>query len=223
MLFTAILNPFCFSIKGFVDLIHRNRKWQNSKKPAILRLFMTKLSITRYPESILKKRAAEVKRINPEVKKLILEMVEAMYEHQGIGLAAPQVGISQRIIIVETSDNPRDTAKESGEHGKPLAFLNPVIAKKSKRMSPEEEGCLSLPGIFVPVKRAEKVEVVCQTPTGNQVRVVAEGLMARIFQHEIDHLNGKLIIDRLPLWKKLSVMRSLKSKGKTSSPANSKN
>ena len=175
---------------------------------------MVKLPIVAYPEKILKQKAEEVLKTTPEIKKLIPQMMRAMYEHEGIGLAAPQVGISKKIIIVETSDNPR------ANKGKSLAFLNPVIKKKVGKSITEEEGCLSLPGISVPVSKKKSVELVCQTPEGEDVRIVAKGLTARIFQHEIDHLNGKLIIDRIPLWKRLSVKRLLKSKERTSPLAN---
>ena len=156
---------------------------------------MPTLSIVTYPKKILKQKAEEVLRMSPEIKKLVPQMIETMYAAEGIGLAAPQIGISKRIIIVETSDNPRATAKDG--KGKPLAFLNPIIKKKSGKSVTEEEGCLSLPGVFVRVKRSEKVRLECQTPEGNTVKIEAGGLIARIFQHEIDHLNGKLIIDYL--------------------------
>ena len=143
-------------------------------------------------------------------------MIETMYAAEGIGLAAPQIGISKRIIIVETSDNPRATVREEKDkprtirqlaevQGKPLAFLNPTILKKSGKPVVEEEGCLSLPGIFVRVKRSEKITLECQTPKGRTVKIEAGGLIARIFQHEIDHLNGKLISDYLNPLKKLEL------------------
>ncbi|MBI2098395.1 MAG: peptide deformylase [Candidatus Wildermuthbacteria bacterium] len=181
---------------------------------------MATLSIVIYPAKILRQEAVEVSPITSEIKRLIPQMIETMYGSQGIGLAAPQVGISKKLIIVETSDDPRATVRETTRHirgkpalpnrGRPLAFLNPVIVKKSKETAIDEEGCLSLPGIFVPVKRAESIEILCQTADGSKVRVEAGGLTARIFQHEIDHLNGKLIINHLDPLKKLKVRRQLK-------------
>ncbi len=164
---------------------------------------MRTLSIVTYPEKILKRKAGKVSGITSEIKQLILRMIETMYKNQGIGLAAPQIGISQRIIIVETSKNPREIK------GKVFAFLNPIITKKSRKSAVEEEGCLSLPGIFVNVKRAEQIELVCQDLRGKEVKVKAGGLTARIFQHEIDHLNGKLIVDRVNLLKKFKLRKQL--------------
>lgn len=137
-------------------------------------------------------------------------MIEAMYANQGIGLAAPQIGISKRIIIVETSSDPRKTVRQKKFEGRPLAFLNPRIVKKTKEQAIEEEGCLSLPEIFLPIKRPKKVEVTCETPDGKEVKIQAEGLTARIFQHEVDHLNGKLIIDRISPFKRLKIRKLLK-------------
>ena len=164
--------------------------------------FMPTLPIVTYPKKILKQKAEEVLRITPEIKKLIPQMVETMYKNEGIGLAAPQVGISKRIIIVETSNNPRAAVRK--EASKPRAFLNPTILKKSGK-SVAEEGCLSLPGIFLQVKRSEKIILECQTPEGKKVKIEAGGLIARIFQHEIDHLQGKLILDHLSPLKKLKL------------------
>jgi len=172
---------------------------------------MATLSIVTYPKKILKQKAEEVSDITSQIKKLIPQMIETMYASEGIGLAAPQIGISKRIIIVETSDNPRAVVREGKDkpfkkaQGKPLGFLNPVITKKSGKPVIEEEGCLSLPGIFVRVKRSEKITLECQTTEGKVVKIEAGGLIARIFQHEIDHLNGKLIIDHLSPLKKLKL------------------
>ena len=165
---------------------------------------MATLPIVLYPQSILQQRAREVGRVTLEIQELIPQMIEAMYKNQGIGLAAPQVGISKRVIIVESSPNPRQNPR------KPLAFMNPEIIKKSKKQTVEEEGCLSLPGIFLLIKRTEKVEVRCQTLDGNKVTIQAKGLAARIFQHEIDHLNGKLIIHRISPLKRLKIQKLLK-------------
>ena len=165
---------------------------------------MATLPIVTYPKKILKQRSEEILRVTPEIKNLVPQMIETMYANEGIGLAAPQIGISKRIIILETSDNPRATVKEE-KKGSPLAFLNPTILKKSGKPVTEEEGCLSLPGIFVRVKRSEKITLECQTPEGRTVKIEAGGLIARIFQHEIDHLNGKLIIDYLSPLKKLKL------------------
>ena len=148
------------------------------------------LKIFTYPSPILRLRAKEVERIDQETLALILPMKQTMDANNGIGLAAPQIGISKRIIIVKGD-------KEN------QAFLNPKILKQSKEKEEDEEGCLSFPGLFVKVKRAQRVEVLAVTPKGKEVKIETEGLAARIFQHEIDHLNGKLIIHRVSLWTRL--------------------
>jgi len=122
-----------------------------------------------------------------------------MEKNQGIGLAAPQVGISKSIIIV---------TEGKSSH----AFLNPSIVKQSKEKERDEEGCLSLPGLFVKVSRSKQVEIIAQTIEGEEVRIVARDLAARIFQHEIDHIEGKLIIHRIsPLakWKLRNQLKNL--------------
>ena len=156
------------------------------------------LQIEIYKSPILKKRAFPVGAITPSLKKLIQEMIVSMELNEGVGLAAPQVGISQRIIIVKDAEQ---------NHG----FLNPEILSHSKNQETDEEGCLSLPGIFLKIKRAKIVEVLAQTPQGKTVRIQAKGLGARIFQHEIDHLNGKLIIDRISPFKRFQIRKKLKN------------
>ena len=148
------------------------------------------LKIFIYPSPILRLRAKEVERIDQETLALILPMKQTMDANNGIGLAAPQIGISKRIIIVKGD-------KEN------QAFLNPKILKQSREKEEDEEGCLSFPGLFVKVKRAQRVEVLAVTPKGKEVKIETEGLASRIFQHEIDHLNGKLIIHRVSLWTRL--------------------
>jgi len=172
---------------------------------------MAKLSIVTYPQKILRARADRAV-LNSETQKLIPQMIETMYRCDGIGLAAPQIGVSQQIFIVETSANPRgrNEDREIGIPGEPVAFLNPTIETKSKETEIQEEGCLSLPGIFVPVKRAESIVVLCQTSDATEVTIEATGLIARIFQHEIDHLNGILIIDHISAIKRLKLRKQLK-------------
>ncbi|MBI2577330.1 MAG: peptide deformylase [Candidatus Wildermuthbacteria bacterium] len=157
---------------------------------------MTSLPIVKYPQEILRKPSQPIETITPQIQQLIPRMVEAMKENKGIGLAGPQIDIAKQVIIVQDSRS---------SHG----FINPKILSKSKEQSVEEEGCLSLPGIFLPIRRSEKVEVTCLTPDGREVRIEAEGLIARIFQHEIDHINGFLIIDRVSPLKRLKIRKLL--------------
>lgn len=146
--------------------------------------------IVRYPNPILRKKSEEVREITEEIKKLTQDLKEIMLVNQGIGLAAPQVGILKRIIVVQFSQ-------------KPQVFFNPKIIKKSRETLIEEEGCLSFPGLFLKIKRAKEVEVEFLNENGEKIRIKTEGLLARIFQHEIDHLNGILLIDHVRVWRKI--------------------
>ncbi|RLC35306.1 MAG: peptide deformylase [Candidatus Nealsonbacteria bacterium] len=151
---------------------------------------MAKLEVKIYPDPVLRKKAEEVKELTEEIKNLGWDMVETLEVNDGVGLAAPQVGVSKRVIIVQT---------EKG----PVILVNPKIIKKSREKETMEEGCLSLPGIWLKIKRAKKVEAVAIDKEGKKIKINTEGLSARILQHEIDHLNGILIIDRINLFQKL--------------------
>lgn len=146
---------------------------------------MAILEIKKYPDPILKEKADEVKEITAEIKKLVEDMAETMEksEPQGVGLAAPQVGVSKRITVIKTDNGS-------------VAFLNPKISKKSRKKELSQEGCLSLPAIWLDIKRAAEVEVKALDITGKKIKIKASGLLAKIFQHEVDHLDGILIIDR---------------------------
>lgn len=147
------------------------------------------LEVRKYKDQVLKKRAAEVKEIDGRIDKLIKDMLETMYAHQGVGLAAPQVGVSERIAVVDVGD---------GHH----VFINPIILKKIGKIV-SEEGCLSVPGTFLKIKRAEKIIIEALNEKGEKFKLEANGLLARCLQQEIDHLDGILILDRLGFWAKL--------------------
>ena len=140
--------------------------------------------IIKYPALILRKKCQKIKEIDDEIKKLGLEMTEIMITNQGIGLAASQIGELKRIIVIKT------------ERGAQV-FINPEIIKKSKEMEIMEEGCLSFPGLFLKIKRAKEIEVNAFNFKGKEFQLKAEGLLARVIQHEIDHLDGILFIDRV--------------------------
>jgi peptide deformylase len=145
--------------------------------------------IKTYPEKVLQTKASPVERIDGEIQRLIDDMIETMYAAPGIGLAAPQVGVSKRLIVVDVSL--RDEEKT------PLIVLiNPEILAAEGELE-SEEGCLSLPGYTTAVKRAENVVVRGMDREGNPVEIGGEGLLCRALQHEIDHLNGTLLIDRI--------------------------
>ncbi len=149
---------------------------------------MAVLEILKYPHSILKKRCEEVGKIDEEIKKLIRDMTETMYHAHGIGLAACQVGVSRRVIVVDVS--PLDPEKEW------FALLNPEIISEEGEVD-HEEGCLSVPDCVEKIKRKERVVVKGLSPEGETLRIDADGILAIALQHEIDHLNGTLILDRI--------------------------
>jgi len=163
--------------------------------------------IVKYPNPILRKKCEEVRAITREIKNLALDMIEVMTENEGVGLAAPQLGELKRIIAVHPIQE--HSLKEKSEK-KPQVFINPKIIKKSKETIIDEEGCLSFPGLFLKIKRAKEVEIEALNENGKKIRVRVEGLPARIFQHEIDHLDGILFIDRISFWQRFKIRKKLK-------------
>jgi len=165
--------------------------------------------IIKYPNPILRKKCQEVKEVIEEVRNLGRDMIESMTENQGIGLAAPQVGELKRIIAVHLvkERSPEEKSKEL-----PHVFINPKIIKKSKETVIDEEGCLSFPGLFLKIKRAKGVEVEALNEKGEKIHLKVEGLPARILQHEIDHLDGVLFIDKIGFWQKLKIRKKLRQR-----------
>jgi peptide deformylase len=162
---------------------------------------MGELSITKYGNDVLRKSAEPVEEINDEIKQIVADMLEAMYKFEGVGIAAPQIGISKRIIIVDT--------EPSNPSSKPIVLINPEIVERYGEMN-MEEGCLSVPEVRGDVKRAEKVVVEGLDLEGNRLRIEATELSARAFQHEIDHINGTLFIDHLGRLKKQLIKNQLR-------------
>jgi peptide deformylase len=149
---------------------------------------MALLEIRRYPEKVLKEKAAPVENIDAVLQQLMDDMIETMHYARGIGLAANQVGITKKLCVLDLGLK---------EDKVPLiVLLNPVIAEK-EGSSDAEEGCLSIPGYLTSIKRAEKVLVKGINREGKDIEIEAEGLLARALQHEIDHLEGLLFIDRM--------------------------
>jgi peptide deformylase len=157
--------------------------------------------VVKYPDPVLAKRGEEVTVFDAELKQLVEEMFESMYAAQGIGLAAPQIAISKRIAIVDLSF--KKNAKDR------IALINPQIIEATGKQL-EEEGCLSLPEIREKVTRAEHVKVRAQDVRGEWFEVEGEELLARALQHEIDHLDGVLFIDRISRLKRELVLRKIK-------------
>jgi len=155
---------------------------------------MALLTILEFPDERLRKKASPVAAVDHSTRQLIDDMLETMYAAPGIGLAANQVNIQKRIIVLDISE----------EKNSPLALINPEILTKEGQEE-SDEGCLSVPGVFEKVKRAEKIRVKALNRDGDSFEMDAEGILAVCIQHEIDHLEGKLFVDYLsPLKRQLA-------------------
>ena len=163
---------------------------------------MSVLPIIMIPDPILRKISDPVERIDAAALKLMDDMLETMYAAPGIGLAAIQVGVPRRIIVLDTADD--------GEGKKPLALVNPEIVAMSPTTRLYEEGCLSIPDIRVDIERPDAVTVRYLDRDGKEQELAATGLLATALQHEIDHLDGHLIIDFLSRLKRDMVIRRFK-------------
>jgi len=161
---------------------------------------MGKLNIEMLGSEVLRQKATEVPSPGPELDRLIADMFETMYDAGGIGLAAPQVGLSQRLIVVDV--------KEEGTT--PFALLDPRIVESGAELEKMEEGCLSIPGVSGVVERPYHVVVEGMDANGKPVRLEANEMLGRCLQHEIDHLDGILFIDRLSPLKRNMVLRRYK-------------
>ena len=156
--------------------------------------------ILRHGEAVLHRPASPVPAVDAGILRLIDDMVETMYAAPGIGLAAPQIGVSLRVFVVDTS--------VGSQPGSLLVMINPVFVERDG-MQLEEEGCLSVPGYTARVERDAHVVVEGLTRDGQPVRHEATGLLARAFQHEIDHLDGRLYVDRLRGLKRQLILRGI--------------
>ena len=151
------------------------------------------MEIVKYPDRILQEKTAKVTGIDSSVQKLIDDMIEIMYAAPGIGLAANQVGVNKQIAVIDVSGQEEKSAL--------IVLINPEITHLSDEIE-IEEGCLSIPGYTTIVKRAEKVNVKCLDRNGKEIRIEGDELLSRALQHEIDHLHGTLMIDRIGRIKK---------------------
>jgi peptide deformylase len=150
---------------------------------------MSLLRILTYPDPRLRKRSAPVEKIDKEIERLLDDMIETMYKAPGVGLAAPQVGVNLRVIVIDVS------VRQEGTPGL-IQLINPEIIS-SEGNQVEEEGCLSIPGFSSEVRRKATVRVRGLDRGGKPIEIEGSGLLARAFQHEIDHIDGILYIDRL--------------------------
>jgi peptide deformylase len=143
-------------------------------------------------DPLLREKSHRVRRVGPDVQQLVDDMVETMRATNGIGLAAIQIGVPERVIVVQLPED-----EEDPESGEPYAIINPELARKSREMEEGIEGCLSIPGWVGEVPRHHAVTIKGLDPQGRPVRVKAQGWLARAFQHEVDHCDGVLFIDRI--------------------------
>jgi len=163
---------------------------------------MAKLEIKVYPDPVLRNKARQVGKVSNDERKLAYDMIETMRSANGVGLAAPQVGVSKRIIVVEDV--------ESGNRAA-LTLINPKILRKNGKVK-FCEGCLSLPGVSSDVIRSESIAVEALNLDGDMLKISASGLLARIIQHEMDHLEGILFIDRIGFLKRNRIVKQLGKK-----------
>ncbi len=159
---------------------------------------MAILPILQYPDPRLRNRSKTVKQVSFKIRQLVDDMLETMYEAPGIGLAAPQVDHFERIVVIDLSEN-RDM---------PLVLINPEIVE-SRGAEEVEEGCLSVPGIYEMVERAQRIRVRALNRDGNRFELEAEGLEGVCIQHEIDHLEGKLFVDYISEMKRQRIKKKM--------------
>jgi peptide deformylase len=156
--------------------------------------------IIKYPHPTLRHKAKPLQRVDAELKKIVAEMFELMYEQKGVGLAATQVDLPYKFFIINLENDPQ----KAPEH----VFLNPEISRRTGKAE-AEEGCLSFPEIYAPVTRSEKVVISAYDLNGKEINYQLEGLFARAVQHEYDHLEGVLFIDRLSLAARMNIQAAL--------------
>jgi len=156
------------------------------------------LDILLYPDPLLRRTAEPVEDVNGDIVRLVDEMFETMYKAPGIGLAATQVNVHKRLVVIDTSE----------EHDAPLTLINPEILE-SGEVGEMQEGCLSIPGIYENIKRPNAVRVAAIDKAGNPFELEATDLLAVCIQHEIDHLNGKLFVDYLSPLKRNRIRKKL--------------
>jgi peptide deformylase len=159
---------------------------------------MAKLKILEFPDPRLRTRAAAVAAVDERIRTLVDDLFETMYEADGIGLAATQVDVHERVLVADVSS----------DRSEPHALINPVIIEKDG-VTTSDEGCLSVPGFYEPVRRAEHIRVRYLDKAGEEVEMEAEGLLAICIQHEMDHLDGKLFVDYLSEAKRSRIRKRL--------------
>jgi peptide deformylase len=166
---------------------------------------MARRQIVLHPDPVLRRKAASVARVDASVRSLVAEMFEVMAEEEGIGLAAPQVGESVRIFVTGEREGERPADRVEAR-----VFINPVLTSLEGELQPHDEGCLSLPGIRGMIRRPPKVTIEAMDLEGRPFTLTSDGFCARVWQHEFDHLEGVMIIDRMSTLDRIRVRRALK-------------
>jgi peptide deformylase len=167
---------------------------------------MAVLPVVKYPDPRLREVSQPIEEVDDELRQLVSDMKETMYAEEGAGLAAIQVGVPVRLFIIDAFIKTEDSKAE------PFVFVNPEIVSEGGRQT-ADEGCLSFPGIFVPIARSARCTVQATDLEGEPVEMTGEGLLARAFQHEIDHLNGRLIIDYVGRLKRRFIDKKMRRSG----------
>lgn len=158
------------------------------------------LQVVCYPDPVLQKSAVPIGQVTDEIRAVARRMLELMYEFPGVGLAAPQVGLGWRLFVANPTLEPNEDR----------VFVNPVLSNTSKKMADSEEGCLSLPGITAKIRRPVAITVEALDLDGKSFRLTSDEIAARVWQHEIDHLDGILILDRMSPIDKIANRRAVK-------------
>ena len=161
---------------------------------------MSAYSIRLFGDPVLKQRAAEVANVDGSLVRLVEDMVETMYEAPGVGLAAPQVGVQKRLFVYDLND---------GQGARTI--INPTISEARGEWE-FEEGCLSVPGLYFPIVRPQEVHLPGDDHAGNEVSIEADEFEARVFQHELDHLDGKLLLEHLDSDQRKAAMKALRNR-----------
>lgn len=161
----------------------------------------SRLRVAHFPDDVLRRKAKAVERVDDEVRLVVERMIELMREHEGIGLASPQVGVSLRIFVVDISLAETDQA----------VYINPRLSAFEGDLVAREEGCLSLPGIRADIRRPPRVTITALDLDGREFTRSADGLLARVWQHEFDHLEGILILDRMTPLDRIATRRTVKN------------
>jgi peptide deformylase len=164
---------------------------------------MAILDILHFPDPRLRNKAKPVAQVDDAIRRLLDDMLETMYQAPGIGLAATQVNVAQRVVVIDISEDKNE----------PLCLINPEILEK-QGVEEMEEGCLSVPGVFEPVSRANQIRVRALDREGNTFEMEAEGLLAVCIQHELDHLEGKLFVDYLSSLKRQRIRKKLEKESR---------